>query len=104
MTDEDAARIANFYSAKAGQSEHHTGLCVDLMTEDMKQLDETFANTRAFAWLRENACRFGFILRYPKEKETVTGYCYEPWHYRFVGTEAATEMRERNLTLEEYLQ
>ena len=104
LTDEDAEKIANFYSAKAGQSEHHTGLCVDLMTNGMKELDESFSNTAAFAWLSENAHRFGFILRYPKGKETVTGYCYEPWHYRFVGVEAASEIWERGITLEEYLE
>ena len=103
LTDEDAEKLANFYSAKAGQSEHHTGLCVDLMTEGMKELNETFADTAAFVWLSENAHRFGFILRYPKGKESVTGYCYEPWHYRFVGVEAATEIWERAWTLEEYL-
>lgn len=104
LNDEDAEKLANFYSAKAGQSEHHTGLCVDLMTNGMKELDESFADTAAFAWLQENACRFGFILRYPKGKETVTGYCYEPWHYRFVGLEAAAEIWEQSITLEEYLE
>ncbi len=104
LTDEDAEKMANFYSAKAGQSEHHTGLCVDLMAGGMKELNETFADTAAFAWLFDNAHRFGFILRYPKGKEAVTGYCYEPWHFRFVGIEAATEIWEGNLTLEEYLQ
>ena len=104
LTDEDAEKIANFYSAKAGESEHHTGLCVDLMTDGMKELDESFADTAAFVWLSENAYRFGFILRYPKGKEGVTGYCYEPWHYRFVGAEVASEIRERGLTLEEYLE
>lgn len=104
LTDEDAEKVANYYSAKAGQSEHHTGLCVDLMTDGMKELDETFSNTAAFAWLSENAYRFGFILRYPKGKESITGYCYEPWHYRFVGAEVASEIWARGITLEEYLE
>ena len=104
LTDEDAEKIANYYSAKAGQSEHHTGLCVDLMTEGMKELDESFVQTAAFEWLSENAHLFGFILRYPKGKEDITGYCYEPWHYRFVGVEAAAEIWEQGISLEEYLE
>ena len=60
-------------------------------------------NTEAFAWLMENAYRFGFILRYPENKTDITGYKYEAWHYRFVGREAAIEMHENNLCLEEYL-
>ena len=103
LSDEDAGKIANFYSAHPGESEHQTGLCVDFMTGTMKALDNTFAETAASAWLRANAHRFGFIMRYPQEKESVTGYCYEPWHYRFVGREAATEIFHSNVALEEYL-
>jgi D-alanyl-D-alanine carboxypeptidase len=66
-------------------------------------LTELFEETAAFVWLVENAYKFGFILRYPKGKESITGYTYEPWHYRFVGADAATEIHERGLTLEEYL-
>ena len=69
----------------------------------MRELDVTFEGTSAFRWLKENAHKFGFILRYPKEKEDVTGYSYEPWHYRFVGREAATEIYEKGITLEEFL-
>ncbi len=103
------------YSAYPGTSEHQTGLCVDLfVSPDMKELenygyegkypdDVGFAETREFQWLRENAHKFGFILRYPEDKVDVTGYSYESWHYRFVGIDAATEIYRSSLTLEEYL-
>lgn len=103
LTPEDAETVASFYSAPAGYSEHQTGLCVDLITSEMKQLTQEFERSAAFAWLKENAHRFGFILRYPKDKETVTGYAYEPWHYRFVGAETAARIHASGVTLEEYL-
>lgn len=104
LTSEDARKVVLSYSAYPGTSEHQTGLCVDFITSDMGgNLTEAFANTKAFAWLRENAYRFGFILRYPQGLEEITGYQYEPWHYRFVGREAATDIYFGNLTLEEYL-
>ncbi len=91
------------YSARPGESEHQTGLCIDLISTQNVVLDETFAQNPAYAWLTENAHYFGFILRYPKGKEDTTGYSYEPWHYRFVGVKAATEIYEKGITLEEYL-
>ena len=91
------------YSALPGTSEHQTGLCIDLISEDHVSLDESFAENPAYEWLIKNAHHFGFILRYPKEKTGITGYAYEPWHYRFVGVKAATEIHEKELTLEEYL-
>ena len=69
----------------------------------MTDLDLSFENTQAFAWLSQNAYRFGYILRYPRGKEGITGYTYEPWHYRFVGREAATDIYMGKITLEEYL-
>ncbi|MBE6590259.1 MAG: D-alanyl-D-alanine carboxypeptidase family protein [Ruminococcaceae bacterium] len=105
LTAADARRVAKSYSAEAGKSEHQTGLCVDFITEDMNNsLTTVFEEKPAFAWLSENAHAFGFILRYPKGKEEITGYTYEPWHYRFVGREVATEIYLEGLTLEEYLQ
>ena len=104
MSREDAKKVVLSYSAYPGTSEHQTGLCVDFITEEMGgDLTVAFEGTQAFAWLSENAHKFGFILRYPKEKESVTGYTYEPWHYRFVGREAATDIHLASLTLEEYL-
>ncbi|MBQ4112807.1 MAG: M15 family metallopeptidase [Clostridia bacterium] len=90
------------YSARPGESEHQTGLCVDLISINHPSLDESFAQNAAYEWLTENAHFFGFILRYPEDGEAVTGYSYEPWHYRFVGVKAATEIYEKDVTLEEY--
>lgn len=103
MSREEAEAAAAEYSAKAGTSEHQTGLCLDFMTEDMSSLDESFEKTAAFAWLSRNAHKYGFILRYAEDKVDVTGYKYEPWHYRFVGRTAATEIYQSDLCLEEYL-
>ena len=102
LSHEDAVKVVLSYSAAPGTSEHQSGLCVDFVTSNAG-LDRAFENTEAFAWLMENAYRFGFILRYPENKTDVTGYSYEPWHFRFVGREAATEMLLRNMTLEEFL-
>ena len=90
------------YSARPGESEHQTGLCMDLISAKNPTLDESFAENPVYGWLCENAHNFGFILRYPKGKEGITGYSYEPWHYRFVGVEAATRIHEQGITLEEY--
>lgn len=104
LSETDAHKVVQSYSAKPGQSEHQTGLCVDFITSGMDdKLTVQFEESEAFAWLSENAYRFGFILRYPEGKEEITGYTYEPWHYRFVGREAATNMYFADLTLEEYL-
>ncbi len=91
------------YSAAPGESEHQTGLCMDLISMKHVVLDESFADNPVYAYLQENAHRFGFVLRYPKGKENTTGYSYEPWHYRYVGVEDATRMHAAGLTLEEYL-
>ena len=102
LSREDAEAVAGSYSAIAGTSEHQTGLCVDFVTSTA-DLSLSFANTAAFDWLSQNAYRFGFILRYPADKVDITKYTYEPWHYRFVGREVATEIHFGNLCLEEYL-
>lgn len=88
-------------SAKPGHSEHQTGLAIDVEGEN-KDYDN-FEDTKEFLWMKDNAHRFGFILRYPKGKEHITGFKYEPWHYRYVGVDVAYEIYEKNLTLEEYL-
>jgi len=102
LSEEDAVRVVLSYSAVPGASEHQSGLCIDFVTSDAG-LDRSFENTEAFDWLSQNAYRFGFILRYPESKTGVTGFSYEPWHFRFVGREAATEMVMRGMTLEEFL-
>lgn len=95
---------AVMYSAKPRHSEHETGLAYDIGGMDQTYwLKEAFEDTEEGIWLRENAHRFGFILRYPKGKTDITGYIYEPWHFRYVGIEHATNIYERNITLEEYL-
>lgn len=93
------------YSARPGTSEHQTGLCMDLISTQNVVLDESFAENPVYAYLQENAHRFGFILRYPEGKESVTGYTYEPWHYRYVGVAVAEKMHaeDPSMTLEEYL-
>lgn len=104
MSREEAEAAASQYSARPGESEHQTGLCLDFTTDSIHgRVDEDFEGTAAFTWLSQNAYRFGFILRYPKDKVSVTQYDYEPWHYRFVGRDAATQIHFGSLCLEEYL-
>lgn len=89
--------------AVPGYSEHATGLSLDITSEDYQNLDEKQADTSESKWLAENCYKYGFILRYPPEKADITGIIYEPWHYRYVGKEAAKEIKEKGITLEEYL-
>ena len=91
------------YSAYPGTSEHQTGLCVDLMVNSMTELDESFADYDVYDWLYTNAWKFGFILRYPIHETGTTGYDFEPWHYRFVGRNAAHTIRKLGWCLEDYL-
>ncbi|MFT9846442.1 M15 family metallopeptidase [Aneurinibacillus sp. REN35] len=94
---------ANRTSAYPGQSEHQTGLAMDISSASVGYaLEQRLGKTKEGKWLAKNAHRFGFILRYPKEKEAITGYSYEPWHIRYVGKEAAKEIVRRGITLEEY--
>ncbi len=86
------------YSAKPGHSEHELGLAVDLNTTQ-----EKFKNTKEYAWLKSNSFKYGFVERYPEDKVFITGYGYEPWHYRYLGVDIATKMYEEDITYEEYL-
>ena len=86
-----------------GASEHQIGLALDIISSDYTSLDEGFGKTAAGKWLKEHSKEYGFILRYPKGKEEITGYKYEPWHIRYVGVEKATEIYESGLCLEEFL-
>lgn len=111
-------RQVNIFDRKAGQvgeaaaaqvvaipgfSEHQSGLAMDVSSRSNGlELTEAFGETVEGKWLAENAHKYGFILRYPKGKESITGYQYEPWHFRYVGVEAAKVIFEKNLTLEEY--
>ncbi len=100
LTREQAEQIVLTYSMKPGCSEHQTGLCCDM--HNLSSAQQKFGSTKAGKWLAENCWRFGFILRYPADKEDITGVEWEPWHFRFVGREAATQMHELNMCLEEY--
>lgn len=93
----DGKEKADIYSARPGFSEHQTGLCLDI-----NSADDSFKDTKEAKWLQDNAYKYGFILRFPKGKEDITGYKYEPWHYRYVGTDAARIIYDNDLTLEEY--
>lgn len=96
--------VANTFSARPGQSEHQSGLTMDVTSPDVNfQLIAEFGETEEGIWIQEHASDFGFIIRYPKGKEGITKYEYEPWHLRFVGKRAAKEITENRLTLEEYL-
>jgi hypothetical protein len=91
------------YSAAPGNSEHQTGLAIDVSCKSINfGLTNSFASTPEGLWLKDNCWRFGFILRYPKDKEHITGYAYEPWHIRYVGVPLAYYLYNNNLTLEEY--
>jgi D-alanyl-D-alanine carboxypeptidase len=85
-----------------GSSEHQIGLAIDIITDNYSSLDEGFANTAAGKWLAENSYKFGFVLRYPEGKEEITSIEFEPWHFRYVGVDAATVMTTNNICLEEF--
>lgn len=94
--EEAADKIA----ARAGYSEHQTGMAVDIQTYGSRA--STFEQFEEFKWLQENAYKYGFILRYPKDKEYLTGYEYESWHYRYVGKDVAKYIYENDITYDEY--
>lgn len=89
---------ALLYSAKAGHSEHQLGLAIDI-----NSVNESFKDTEEYKWLINNSYKYGFIERYRKDKEYITGFAYEPWHYRYVGIDAATKIYTENITYEEYV-
>lgn len=101
----DGKEAADRYSARPGHSEHQTGLAFDIGEKGQEDLwlTEEFGESPAGKWLVENAHNYGFILRFPKGKEDVTGFMYESWHFRYVGKEIAKEIYETGVTLEEYL-
>lgn len=91
------------FSAVPGKSEHQTGLAMDVSGADSTtRLEQSFADTPEGQWLEKNCAQHGFIIRYPKGKEAITGYAYEPWHLRYVGKEMAEEITSKGMTLEEY--
>lgn len=93
----DGQAAADRYSARAGHSEHQSGMAIDV-----NSLYQSFADTAEGIWLKNNCHLYGFIIRYPQGKESITGYMYEPWHVRYVGVELATAIAQSGLCLEEY--
>ena len=91
---------ADLYAARPGYSEHQTGLALDIVTYNSTM--DNFNESPEAKWLKENAYKYGFILRYPEGKEKITGYDFEPWHYRYVGKEVAKQIYEEDITFDEY--
>lgn len=104
LTQQEAEAKAGTIVAVPGTSEHNSGLAVDLVTPAYQVLDEGYAETDAAKWLAAHAPEYGFILRYPKGMEAITGIIFEPWHYRYVGREYAREITDSGLCLEQWIQ
>jgi len=98
---ENGKEWADKWSARPGHSEHQTGLALDVAVKGNGSFNK-FEDTKEFEWIKENAHEFGFIMRYPKDKTNITGYGYEPWHYRYVGVDVAKYIYENDITYEEY--
>ena len=103
FSKEDAIKKANYSRTFSGTSEHNTGLGFDILQKGSYYLTESFDKTEQFEWLIENAEDYGFILRYQKDKITITGIMYEPWHFRYVDVEHAKKINELGYCLEEYI-
>ena len=103
LPEDQAAVEAGTVVAVPGTSEHQIGLALDIVSSEYMNLDEKQLETEDQQWLMENSWKYGFILRYPLDKSDITGIIFEPWHYRYVGKEAAKEIYEQDITLEEYL-
>lgn len=95
--------VAQTIVARPGTSEHQTGLCCDITDRYYEMKDASLENTQMYKWMSSHCHEFGFIVRFPKGKEEVTGIIYEPWHFRYVGVKAAAYIMEHDLTLEEFL-
>lgn len=105
MSYEEAVLDTEKEVAYPGKSEHNAGLSADIFSDEYVSFDDDgFKNTKAYAWLMENAADYGFILRYPEGKEAETGIIYEPWHYRFVGVYYAHKVKDSGLCLEEFFE
>ena len=97
----DGQEAADKYSGRPGFSEHQSGLAVDVYNGKIEYT--SFEKTKEFVWMNEHAHEYGFIIRFPKGKELETGYQYESWHYRYVGIEAATYIKNNNISFEEFI-
>ena len=98
--NQDGQELADTYSARAGYSEHQTGFAFDV--RDYPFTNDDYSKTKSFTWVSQNAYKYGFIIRFPKGKEYITGYQYEPWHYRYCGLECAEYINKHDITYEEY--
>ena len=103
MTYLEAYKTGSMNVTVPGTSEHHLGLALDILTGSYTEMDDGFGDTKAGKWLAANSADYGFILRYPKGKEDITGIVYEPCHFRYVGYEYAKDITEKGVCLEEYL-
>lgn len=99
----EASDKAAFWVARPGTSEHQLGLAVDIVSTKNQRLDRSQENTVEQRWLIQNSWKYGFVLRYPTNKNSITGVGYEPWHYRYVGKEHAKKINELGVCLEEYV-
>ncbi len=102
-SSEEAKEFASYWVAIPGTGEHETGLAVDIVSKDYQILDEKQEQTDVQRWLIDNSYKYGFALRYPTDKKDITMINYEPWHYRYVGVDNATYMKEHDMCLEEYI-
>lgn len=102
-SNDEAEKLASYWVAVPGTGEHETGLAVDIVSKNYQILDEKQEETEVQKWLMENSYKYGFTLRYPTDKKEITMINYEPWHYRYVGIENATYMKEHDMCLEEYI-
>lgn len=98
-SEEEAARIV----AIPGSSEHQTGLAADIVDQYYQYMNESLADTELSKWMKAHCAEYGFILRFPEDKQDITGIMFEPWHFRYVGVEAATYIMEKGLCLEEFV-
>ena len=102
IKDMEAYQLTSRAITVPGSSEHQIGLAFDITQSGYLSLNEAFADTKGGEWLYDNSYRYGFVLRYPQDKEYITGIEFEPWHYRYVGVEAATYMTLNDICLEEF--
>ena len=103
-SSEEAEELASYWVAIPGTGEHETGLAVDIVSRDYQILDEKQEQTDVQRWLIDNSYKYGFALRYPTDQKEITMINYEPWHYRYVGVDNATYMKEHDMCLEEYIE
>ena len=103
LSEEEAAAYAASVCPPANASEQATGYAADILSPDCTEKTTRFADTRAYQWLTAYAAEYGFILRYPEDRQAITGVVFEPWHWRYVGVENALAIRASGLSLEEFL-